>query len=216
MDVSFTGSCDDSWVFAELVVVTCGVERTCGAALRARRGLVCGFTFPAALVVVSSDARCVLRGRGGIVDESPEPVEDVDGGFWVDDDQELGLVVRDLLLLVLVGISLGGGSVGARPSSGVVRPDGGLLLLTEDDEDGLEALFGSVGGGIDDDDKDVGSGCCGGGDCSGCCCCNSSSDEIQRPEGGIKALVSCRLQCFGCCCSKTSATWRNSCKSFKG
>ena len=115
----------------------------------------------------------------------------------MEDDQELGLAVRDLLLLFVFisegveakeGAAVGG--VGAGPSSGVVRPEGGLLLLMEDDdEDGLGGLMGSVGGGVGDDDEDVGSGCCGGSDCCSCCC-NSSSGGSQRPEGGIKALES--------------------------
>lgn len=103
----------------------------------------------------------------------------------MDDDQELGLAMRCLLLAciseVVEGEGIGGtfgGGVGARPSSGVVRPEGGLLLLwllllKDDDEDGLRELLGLVG--VDGADDDVGNGCCGGCgsscSCSCCCCC---------------------------------------------
>lgn len=63
----------------------------------------------------------------------------------MEDDQELGLVERDLLFeginseeMSAEGSGAGGSGVGACPSSGVARPEGGLLLLREEDEDCAE------------------------------------------------------------------------------
>lgn len=63
----------------------------------------------------------------------------------MEDDQELGLVERDLLFECIISAEMsaeacgaGVGGVGACPSSGVARPEGGLLLLREEDEDCAE------------------------------------------------------------------------------